>query len=55
MGRRMELVMAAVQGSQGIREAYTFDDVLLRPGLSDILPSEADIRRDRRKRGRNNR
>ncbi len=26
------------------REAYTFDDVLLKPGLSDILPSEADIR-----------
>ena len=22
----------------------TFDDVLLKPGLSDILPSEADIR-----------
>ena len=33
-----------VQGLQGIREAYTFDDVLLKPGLSDILPSEADIR-----------
>src|SRR5471032_974887 len=42
MGRRMELVMA--QGFQAIREAYTFDDVLLKPGLSDILPSEADIR-----------
>jgi IMP dehydrogenase len=28
----------------GIREAYTFDDVLLRPGLSDVLPSEVDIR-----------
>jgi IMP dehydrogenase len=40
----MELVMAQVQGLQGIREAYTFDDVLLKPGLSDILPSEADIR-----------
>src|ERR1700724_2853723 len=40
----MELVMAVVQGLQGIREAYTFDDVLLKPGLSDILPSEADIR-----------
>ncbi len=34
----------AVQGLQGIREAFTFDDVLLKPGLSDILPSEADIR-----------
>src|SRR5690349_21067229 len=32
------------QGLQGIREAYTFDDVLLKPGLSEILPSEADIR-----------
>src|SRR5471030_130158 len=39
----MELAMAVVQGLQGIREAYTFDDVLLKPGLSDILPSEADI------------
>ncbi len=26
-----------------LREAYTFDDVLLRPGLSDVLPSEVDI------------
>src|SRR6202051_1402997 len=40
----MELAMAVVQGHQGIREAFTFDDVLLKPGLSDILPSEADIR-----------
>src|ERR1700753_4337638 len=36
--------MAEVQAFPGIREAFTFDDVLLRPGLSDILPSEADIR-----------
>ncbi len=36
--------MATVQGFQAIREAYTFDDVLLRPGLSDVMPSEADIR-----------
>ena len=36
--------MVLMQGMQGIREAYTFDDVLLKPGLSDILPSEADIR-----------
>src|SRR4030088_1947870 len=36
--------MAVVQGPQGIREAYTFDDVLLKPGLSDVLPSEVDIR-----------
>src|SRR5215217_6571486 len=26
------------------REALTFDDVLLRPGLSEVLPAEADIR-----------
>ncbi len=26
------------------REAFTFDDVLLKPGLSDYLPSEVDIR-----------
>src|SRR5436190_20410606 len=32
------------QGLQAIREAYTFDDVLLKPGLSDVLPSEVDIR-----------
>src|SRR4029077_16640434 len=39
-----ELVMAQVQGLLALREAYTFDDVLLKPGLSDILPSEVDIR-----------
>src|ERR1700757_1239550 len=27
-----------------LREALTFDDVLLEPGLSDVLPSEVDIR-----------
>src|SRR6185295_151510 len=42
--RRKELAMATEQAFQGIREAYTFDDVLLRPGLSDVMPSEADIR-----------
>jgi IMP dehydrogenase len=26
------------------REALTFDDVLLQPGLSDLLPSEVDVR-----------
>jgi IMP dehydrogenase len=26
-----------------LREALTFDDVLLRPGLSELLPSDADI------------
>lgn len=28
----------------GIVEAFTFDDVLLKPGLSEVMPSEADIR-----------
>ncbi len=37
--------MAKIQDTrEGIREAFTFDDVLLKPGLSDVLPSEADIR-----------
>src|SRR4051794_8518833 len=27
-----------------LREALTFDDVLLRPGLSELLPADADIR-----------
>src|SRR3981189_667913 len=40
----MELVMTLLQGLNGLREAYTFDDVLLKPGLSDILPADADIR-----------
>jgi IMP dehydrogenase len=28
----------------GLREALTFDDVLLQPGLSDVLPADVDIR-----------
>ena len=39
--------MATAPGSNGsfaIREAFTFDDVLLKPGLSDVLPSQVDIR-----------
>jgi IMP dehydrogenase len=28
----------------GLREALTFDDVLIRPGLSDVLPGDVDIR-----------
>jgi IMP dehydrogenase len=28
----------------GPREGLTFDDVLIKPGLSDVLPSEVDIR-----------
>ena len=27
-----------------LREALTFDDVLLKPGLSELMPSDADIR-----------
>ena len=29
---------------QAIREAFTFDDVLLKPGLSEVMPSDADLR-----------
>src|SRR5262245_23020468 len=32
----------ALNGSP--REALTFDDVLLKPGLSDVLPSEVDVK-----------
>jgi IMP dehydrogenase len=40
---RLELAME--QKSDGsLREALTFDDVLLKPGLSELLPSDADIR-----------
>jgi IMP dehydrogenase len=38
-----ELAMAVTR-REPPREALTFDDVLLRPGLSDTLPSEADLR-----------
>jgi IMP dehydrogenase len=41
-GRRKELTMA--QGLERFPEAFTFDDVLLKPGLSDVLPSDVDIR-----------
>src|SRR5690242_11949674 len=34
----------AVNSQTGLREALTFDDVLLKPGLSELLPSDADIR-----------
>jgi IMP dehydrogenase len=33
-----------VKSNDSPREAFTFDDVLLKPGLSDVLPSEVDIR-----------
>ncbi len=35
--------MAAISKDR-FPEAYTFDDVLLKPGLSDVMPSEVDIR-----------
>jgi IMP dehydrogenase len=35
--------MATIDHS-GFTEAFTFDDVLLKPGLSDVLPSEVDVR-----------
>jgi IMP dehydrogenase len=34
----------AAKNNAGLREALTFDDVLIKPGLSELLPSEADIR-----------
>src|SRR3954451_20413860 len=34
----------AVNSLASLREALTFDDVLLKPGLSEFLPSDADIR-----------
>jgi IMP dehydrogenase len=36
--------MTVTSGNGSLREALTFDDVLLRPGLSEIAPSGADIR-----------
>ncbi|MGP9812169.1 IMP dehydrogenase [Rhodopseudomonas sp. NSM] len=36
--------MASLNGSRQFQEAYTFDDVLLKPGPSDVLPSDVDIR-----------
>src|ERR1700683_5709465 len=34
----------ALNSKQPPPEAYTFDDVLWKPGASDILPSDVDIR-----------
>ena len=34
----------AANGKLVLPEAFTFDDVLLKPGLSEVLPSEVDIR-----------
>ena len=33
-----------VKSNGSLREALTFDDVLIKPGLSELLPSDADIR-----------
>src|SRR5436309_4975272 len=33
-----------LKSDTGLREALTFDDVLLTPGLSELMPSDADIR-----------
>src|ERR1700687_4755375 len=38
-----ELAMAA-KNNASPREALTFDDVLIRPGLSEVLPGDVDIR-----------
>jgi IMP dehydrogenase len=40
----MELAMAIKPRDLAIREAFTFDDVLLKPGPSEVMPSEVDIR-----------
>jgi IMP dehydrogenase len=34
----------APKSNGSLREALTFDDVLLRPGLSEVLPTETDVR-----------
>src|SRR5690242_21312444 len=34
----------AVSAKDVAAEAYTFDDVLLKPGLSETLPSDVDVR-----------
>jgi IMP dehydrogenase len=33
-----------VNSNGNLREALTFDDVLIRPGLSQVMPSDADLR-----------
>jgi IMP dehydrogenase len=43
----MELAMADKSNGANngvLREALTFDDVLIRPGLSEVMPADADIR-----------
>ena len=36
--------MATTASNGSLREALTFDDVLLKPGLSDVLPTDTDVR-----------
>ena len=36
--------MAAKYNNASPREGLTFDDVLLKPGLSEVLPADVDIR-----------
>ena len=36
--------MAAKQQRKSCAKALTFDDVLIRPGLSEVLPADVDIR-----------
>jgi IMP dehydrogenase len=40
---KTELAMAG-RKNETLREGLTFDDVLIRPGLSELLPAEVDIR-----------
>jgi IMP dehydrogenase len=40
---KLELAMAAMSDGP-LREALTFDDVLIKPGLSELLPGDVDIR-----------
>src|SRR5690349_21871801 len=39
----MELALAA-KNNASPREGLTFDDVLIKPGLSEVLPADVDIR-----------
>jgi IMP dehydrogenase len=39
-----DMAMSGQDWRNGIREAFTFDDVLLKPRFAEILPSEADVR-----------
>src|SRR6266545_4534994 len=34
----------AAKSNGNLREALTFDDVLIKPGLSEVMPSDVDIR-----------